>query len=113
MSKEFVIPAKLFRNIFETRNLVGDVERFSFDFSPWLDTGDSINSVTWTVSSGSPAIADITLVSNVATALISCPQKDVSVINVKVETLNGTIQNFVLLIRTSESPSSLMVDDYA
>lgn len=64
-------------------------ETVKFDFSPWAEDNGSVSAVTWTVKSGQAAIANKTLASNVAQAVITTSESGGSLIQIKATAGNN------------------------
>ena len=78
------------------KTLKGESETVEIDFSVWqANIGQTITGVTWEVLSGTASISAQTLSSNVASALITTPDEDASLIKVTAETARDDITEWI------------------
>lgn len=86
MSKNYVVAAKINPTRFSDKVSKGDAETYVVDFTPWQEDNSPVTTVTWTLESGSAGISNQSLVSGVASALISFNDAGTQVISVLANT---------------------------
>lgn len=83
MATEFVITAENNAQILKDVGFKDGATTYSIDFSPWAEKNHDVNTVTWTVKSGSATVSSAALTSNVATGLVTFVAAGRSLIQIK------------------------------
>ncbi len=82
---------------------------YRLDFNPWAEDNHDVITATWTVKAGSATISGETLVSNVATALITFSDAGRSLIQVKAAT---SAETYVAYLDVLAKDPQLPIGDY-
>lgn len=101
MAKTIAVTALNNPDRISDRVSVGDIEKYSFDFSAWQEDNDTITDIVWTVESGSAIIATPTLVSGVSTALITFSNAGLNLISIAAET-STTKKRVWMIVRATD-----------
>src|SRR5262249_49172386 len=95
--------------VLEDRVNTGTVIEYQFDFRPWLETGDSVLSVTWTLKAGQASISDQNLEADITSALADFRQKGSVLIKIAAET---TRETYVTYLHIKVVDPEYPVNDY-
>lgn len=112
MTVEFTLATKTKVDAFKDSASIGDTIKYQFDCTPWQDDNDTITSVSWTNDgSGNASIASQTLVSGVASALVSFTQAGMT--NLKITLTTATRTKVIWLqIKVIDRSRGYIGDDY-
>ena len=86
MSVSFTLTSKTRVDSFKDTVSIGDAVTYEFDCTPWQEDNNTISSATWTVESGNASISGQSLVSGVASALITFSQAGKALISLLLTT---------------------------
>lgn len=109
MSTDFVVSAKNNPTRLQSNVSKGDAELYTIDFTPWQEDNDTIISTTWTLESGDAAITGQSLVSGVASALVTFTNSGRNMVSVLATTATAKKKAWIEILARDQQ---LSVDDY-
>lgn len=109
MSTDLVVTAKNNPQRFQANLSKGDAEAVEIDFRPWQEDNATITNVTWTLESGSAAISGQTLISGVASALLTFAEAGRSIVSILATTATAKKKVWLEVYARDQQ---LIVDDY-
>jgi hypothetical protein len=110
MSVNFILPARTRIDEFRDTMSVGDTTKYVIDCTPWQDDNATINSVTWTLISGTATITGNTNTGGVVSANVNATQAGNAIIAVLLHATGGLHKKFWLFLNIKDPTSN--GDDY-
>lgn len=111
MGTRFAVTAKHTADVYADEIVVGDSVSYSFDATPWQEDNSTITSAAWVLESGNVTVTDKTLVSGVASALISSSEPGRSIVSVLLQTATAK-KKIYLVVHATDNTAIYTHSDY-
>jgi len=111
MGTRFAVTAKQTADVYADEVAVGDSISYSFDATPWQEDNSTITSAVWALESGNVTVTDKTLVSGVASALISASEPGRSIVSVLLQT-SAAVKKIYLVVHAKDNTATYTHSDY-
>ena len=108
MARSYTVLANRQTQVIKTLAFKDEIEKYSFDLTPWEEDNGTVTTATWTVKSGNVSIGSKTLTANVAAAVLTFSEGGWNLIQLKLT--DGTHTVVVTLQILVKDPNRAISD---